>query len=117
MSHPAYAARRLTDGRANRTGSKQRERPPPATREGRERCLPRGKSGCRQLSGPPPRFVTHSGPKIKTRGPEVRVPLKQPFYAYFTATIAPLGASAILDVLGQRAGAGNTVSYARIRLL
>ena len=52
-----------------------------------------------------------------TSGPEVRVPLKQPFREYFTATVrAGSPPSTILDVLGHRVGAANTVSYARIRL-
>ena len=45
-----------------------------------------------------------------TSGPQVRVPLKQPLYAYFTATIGAARASAILDVLGRPVGAANTVS-------
>jgi hypothetical protein len=52
-----------------------------------------------------------------TSGPEVRVPLKQPLQEYFTATVrAGSRPSTILDVLGIRTGASNTVSYARIRL-
>jgi hypothetical protein len=52
-----------------------------------------------------------------TSGPEVQVPLKRPMGEYFTATVrAGSPPSTILDVLGMRAGASNTVSYARIRL-
>ena len=52
-----------------------------------------------------------------TSGPQIPVPLKQPFREYFTATVrAGSPPSAILDVLGDRDGAANTVSYARIRL-
>ena len=52
-----------------------------------------------------------------TSGPEVRVPLKQPFQDCFTATVrAGSPPSMILDVLGHRNGAENTMSYARIRL-
>ncbi|MGD0090699.1 MAG: hypothetical protein ABSE73_12335 [Planctomycetota bacterium] len=50
-------------------------------------------------------------------GPQARVPLKQPFTEFFTAT--PRGGSPpspVLDVLGLRTGGGNTMSYARIRL-
>jgi len=51
-----------------------------------------------------------------TSGPQLRVPLKQPFLNYFTATVrAGSPPSTILDVLGYRDGAANTVSYARIR--
>jgi len=52
-----------------------------------------------------------------TCGPEVCVPLKQPFQDYFPATVrAGSPPSTILDVLGHRRGTANTVSYARIRL-
>jgi len=52
-----------------------------------------------------------------TSGPQIRVPLKQPFQDCFTATVrAGSPPSAILDVLGHRVGTANTVSYARIRL-
>ena len=52
-----------------------------------------------------------------TSGPQIRVPLKQPFQDCFTATVrAGCPPSTILDVLGHRAGTANTVSYARIRL-
>ena len=52
-----------------------------------------------------------------TSGPQVRVPLKQPFQDCLTATVrAGCLPSAILDVLGHRIGTANTVSYARIRL-
>ena len=50
-------------------------------------------------------------------GPWVRVPFKQPFTEFFTATVrAGSPASPLLDVLGHRTGASNTMSYARIRL-
>ena len=52
-----------------------------------------------------------------TSGPQIRVPLKQPFQDCFTATVrAGSLPSTILDVLGHRIGTANTVSYARIRL-
>lgn len=52
-----------------------------------------------------------------SNGPEIRVPLKQPLREYFTATVrAGSLPSAILDVLGVRAGSSNTINYARIRL-
>jgi len=48
---------------------------------------------------------------------EVRVPLTHPLREYFTATIrAGSQPSAVLDVLGVRATASNTVSYALIKL-
>lgn len=51
-------------------------------------------------------------------GPQVRVPLKQPFTEYFTATVrAGSPPSKILDVLGPRAGSGQAIGYARIRLM
>jgi hypothetical protein len=50
-------------------------------------------------------------------GPATRVPLKHPLGAYFTATTRGGSApSTILDVFGVRVGAGNTMSYARIKL-
>ena len=52
-----------------------------------------------------------------TVGPAAVVPLKHPFSEYFTATVrAGSAPSDLLDVLGHRAGAGNTISYARIRV-
>ncbi len=49
--------------------------------------------------------------------PAIRVPLAHPMNAYFTATTRGGSApSTILDVFGARAGAGNTMSYARIKL-
>ncbi|MBI4663609.1 MAG: hypothetical protein HY735_32815 [Verrucomicrobia bacterium] len=50
-------------------------------------------------------------------GKAVRVPLRTPFTNYFTAT-ARGGSppSSVIELLGQRAGAANTISYARIRL-
>jgi hypothetical protein len=47
----------------------------------------------------------------------VRIPLSQPFTSFFTATIRGGSPPAdILDLLGVRAGGGNAISYARIRL-
>ncbi len=52
-----------------------------------------------------------------TMGPHVRVAMKHPLRAYFTAsTRAGSPPSATLDVLGHRADGRNTISYARIRL-
>jgi hypothetical protein len=52
-----------------------------------------------------------------TTGLAIQVPLKYPLGQYFTATVrAGSRPSAILDILGIRAGVSNTVSYARIRL-
>ena len=49
-----------------------------------------------------------------TSGPQIRVPLKQPFQDCFTAAVrAGCPPSAILDVLGHRSGAANIVSYAQ----
>jgi hypothetical protein len=46
----------------------------------------------------------------------VAVPFKKPFTAYFTATVrGGSSASRTLELLGQRAGAGSTMSYARVR--
>ncbi len=50
-------------------------------------------------------------------GAAARVPFKQPFVAYFTATVrggSPPANS--IELLGQRAGAPQTISYARVRL-
>ncbi|MGA2035356.1 MAG: hypothetical protein ABSG68_24170, partial [Thermoguttaceae bacterium] len=53
----------------------------------------------------------------ETNGPVVRVPLKQPFQEYFTATVrAGSPPLTMLDILGQRINASNVVSYARIRV-
>ena len=50
-------------------------------------------------------------------GDAVRVPLKRPFRSYFTATVrGGSPPSTAVDLLGQRAGGGHTISYARIRL-
>ena len=47
----------------------------------------------------------------------VRIPLKQPFTSFFTTTVrGGSPPSRTLEMLGQRAGAGNTISYARVRL-
>ncbi|NOZ22909.1 MAG: hypothetical protein GXP25_17670 [Planctomycetes bacterium] len=50
-------------------------------------------------------------------GQAVRVPMKHPMSQFFTAT--PRGGSApsmMIDLLGVRAGAKNTISYARVKL-
>jgi hypothetical protein len=50
-------------------------------------------------------------------GPQIRVPFKQPFQDYFTATVrAGSPPSMSFDVLGHRVGGPNAVSYARIKL-
>ena len=50
-------------------------------------------------------------------GAPVRLPLAKPFTSYFTATVrAGSPPSRTLEMLGPRAGAGNTISYARVRL-
>ncbi len=50
-------------------------------------------------------------------GASVRLPLQRPFSEFFTATIrAGSPPSTTLDLLGQRAGGANVLSYARIRL-
>jgi hypothetical protein len=50
-------------------------------------------------------------------GETSRVPLKQPFTSFFTATPrAGASPSPYLDLLGQRAGAGQTISYARVKM-
>lgn len=47
----------------------------------------------------------------------VRVPFKQPFTAYFTATMRGGSLPATtLELLGHRAGGPQTISYARVRL-
>ncbi|HEY3324194.1 MAG TPA: hypothetical protein VGP72_27330 [Planctomycetota bacterium] len=56
-----------------------------------------------------------------TNTPAVRVPLKHAFMEFFTATVrAGSAPSFLLDVLGQRSGASNTMSntmsYARVRV-
>lgn len=56
-------------------------------------------------------------PADGTSSPPVKVPLERPFVGYFTATVrGGSPPSKTLDVLGQRAGLPNTISYARIRL-
>ena len=46
-----------------------------------------------------------------------RVPLKHPLASFFTATVrAGSQPSRTLDLLGERAGARHTISYARIRI-
>ncbi len=50
-------------------------------------------------------------------GVPVRLPLQRPFSEFFTATVrAGSPPSTTLDLLGQRAGGANVLSYARIRL-
>jgi hypothetical protein len=50
-------------------------------------------------------------------GEAVRVPLQKPFTEFFTATSRGGSPSSfVLDLLGQRAGASTTISYARVRL-
>jgi hypothetical protein len=52
-----------------------------------------------------------------TPGTPVRVALTKPFTSYFTATPrAGTAASDVIDLFGSRAGTGNTMSYARIRV-
>ena len=47
----------------------------------------------------------------------VRLPLKRPFTSYFTATVrAGSPRSRIVEMLGERSGLPNTISYARIKL-
>ena len=51
-------------------------------------------------------------------GAPVRLPLVKPFTSFFTATVrAGSPPSRTLEMLGPRAGNGNTMSYARVRLL
>lgn len=48
----------------------------------------------------------------------VRIPLQHPFGSYFTATVrGGSPKSNTLEMLGQRDGGGNTMSYARVKLL
>jgi hypothetical protein len=50
-------------------------------------------------------------------GAAVRLPLAKPFTSYFTATVrGGSPASRTLEMLGTRAGTGNTISYARVRV-
>jgi len=50
-------------------------------------------------------------------GAAVRIPFKQPFTSFFTATVRGGSPPAsTLDLLGQRAGASLAISYARVRL-
>ena len=49
--------------------------------------------------------------------PPVKVPLKQPFAAYFTATVrGGSPPSKTLELLGERSASPRTISYARVRL-
>lgn len=50
-------------------------------------------------------------------GAPARLPLAKPFTSYFTATVrGGSPPSRTLEMLGLRAGTGNTISYARVRL-
>jgi hypothetical protein len=50
-------------------------------------------------------------------GAPVRLPLAKPFTSYFATTVrGGSPPSRTLEMLGTRAGAGNTISYARVRL-
>jgi hypothetical protein len=52
-----------------------------------------------------------------TSGPAVRIPLSQPFTAWFTATPrSGSPPSRTLEVLGVQPGHANTIRYARVRL-
>jgi hypothetical protein len=52
-----------------------------------------------------------------TPGTPVRLPLAKPFTSCFTTTVrAGSPPSGTLEMLGPRAGTGNTISYARVRL-
>jgi hypothetical protein len=52
-----------------------------------------------------------------TAGTAQRVPLKQPFTSFFTATPrAGSSPSPFLDLLGHRTGGGQTISYAKVRI-
>lgn len=52
-----------------------------------------------------------------TPGVPAKLPLAKPFASYFTTTVrAGSPASETLEMLGLRAGSGNTISYARVRL-
>jgi hypothetical protein len=47
----------------------------------------------------------------------VRLPLQKPFTSFFTATVrAGCAPSRLLEMLGHREGAANTIGYARVRL-
>ena len=49
--------------------------------------------------------------------PAVRLPLAKPFTSYFTTTVrGGSPPSPTLEMLGTRAGTGNTISYAKVRL-
>jgi len=53
-----------------------------------------------------------------TPGTPVRVPLEHPFTSFFTATPrAGSQPSEVLDLLGECAGVGGTIRYARVRVL
>jgi len=49
--------------------------------------------------------------------PSMRLPLQRPFTSFFTATVrAGSPPSRTLEMLGERAGAALTISYAAVRL-
>lgn len=51
-------------------------------------------------------------------GSPARIPLQHPFNSYFTATVrGGSPPSTTLEMFGQREGAANTMSYARVQLL
>lgn len=61
--------------------------------------------------------VREIGPNGKV-GTAVKLPLQQPFSQFFTATVrAGSAPSETLDMLGQPAGGGAVIRYARVRLL
>ncbi len=53
-----------------------------------------------------------------TPGPVITIPLKHPMTNFFTATVrAGSAPSDWIDLLGTRAGGGNTICYVRLRLI
>jgi len=60
--------------------------------------------------------ISQIGPDGVASAP-IRIPLKQPFTLFFTTTVrGGSPPSQALEMLGQRAGVGNTISYARVQL-
>ena len=52
-----------------------------------------------------------------TTGTTVRIPLEKPFIGFFTTTVrAGSPPSWTLEMLGQREGVPNTISYARVNM-
>jgi hypothetical protein len=50
-------------------------------------------------------------------GPAARIPFKQPFISYFTATVrSGSPSSTVVELLGQQAGEPLKMCYARVRL-